>query len=112
MDLFVCVLTTTKHGRDKFQDRAKVCVLKGYPFGKKGYRAMDLTTSKFYESRDIVFHENIFPFAISAKDRTTSFMLNPIQNVDVVDDETNQAVTQNFVTNSVQFIPVEIPHPL
>ena len=50
----------------------------GYPFRNKGYKVMELATSKFYESRDIVFHESIFPFAISAKDRTTSFILNPV----------------------------------
>jgi len=62
----LCFMTTVKHGRDKFQDRAKACVFMGYPFGKKGYRVMELATSKFYESRDIVFHESIFPFAMSS----------------------------------------------
>ena len=95
-----------------FRIEQKLVFSRDIPLERRDNRVMELATSKFYESRDIVFHENIFPFAISAKDRTTSFMLNPIQNVDVVDDETNQAVTQNFVTNSVQFIPVEIPHPL
>ena len=60
----LCFMTTSKHGRDKFQDRAKVCVFMGYPFGNKGYRVMELATSKFYESRDIIFHENISPFSI------------------------------------------------
>ena len=73
---------------------------------------MDLTTSKFYESRDIVFHEHIFPFAVSAKDKTASFVLNLAQNVDVVDDEIDQVVTQNFVNDSMQSIPIEIPQPL
>jgi len=85
----LCFMTTSKHGRDKFQDRAKACVFMGNPFGKKGYRVMELATSKFYESRDVVFHENIFPFAISAKDRTPSFILNHTQNMDAVDDDTN-----------------------
>ena len=57
-------MTTTKQGRDKFQFRAQECVFMGYPFGKKGYKVMELKTCKFYESRDVVFHENIFPFAI------------------------------------------------
>jgi len=35
----------------------------GYPFGKKAYKVMDLETHKFHVSRDVVFHEEVFPFA-------------------------------------------------
>jgi len=56
----LCFITTAKHGRDKFQERAKACVFMGYPFGKKGYRVMEIATSKFHESRDVVFHESKF----------------------------------------------------
>ena len=34
----------------------------GYPQGVKGYRLYNLHTRKFYVSRDLVFHESIFPF--------------------------------------------------
>jgi len=61
-------MTTNKQGRDKFQAQANACVFIGYPFGKKGYKVMDLETSKFYESRDVVFHEDVFPFAPQYKD--------------------------------------------
>jgi len=106
----LCFMTTTKHGRDKFQARAKMCVFMGYPFGKKGYRVMELATSKFDESRDIVFHENIFPFAISAKNRTT--FLNLAQNMDVIDDEMDRNITQHTVNDSVDSVPLEVSQPL
>ncbi|GMY05136.1 retrovirus-related pol polyprotein from transposon RE2 [Fagus crenata] len=34
----------------------------GYPFGTKGYRLLDLKTSQVFVSRDVLFHETIFPF--------------------------------------------------
>uniref|UniRef100_A0A2N9GDP6 CCHC-type domain-containing protein n=1 Tax=Fagus sylvatica TaxID=28930 RepID=A0A2N9GDP6_FAGSY len=34
----------------------------GYPSGVKGYKLLDLTTHKVLISRDVVFHETIFPF--------------------------------------------------
>jgi len=63
----LCFMTTSKHGKDRFHDRAKACVFMGYPFGKKGYRVMELETSKFHESRDVIFHENIFPSLLLIK---------------------------------------------
>ena len=58
----LCFVFTLKQGRDKLQPRAKACIFLGYAFGKKAYRVMDLNTHKFFESKDVVFHENIFPF--------------------------------------------------
>jgi len=84
----LCYMTTTKHRRDKFQDRAKAYVFMGYAFEKKGYRVMDLGTTKFYESRDIIFHENIFPFAAS-KDKVDSYIRKHVQSLNIVDDETD-----------------------
>ena len=34
----------------------------GHPQGVKGYKLYNLHTMKFYVSRDLVFHESIFPF--------------------------------------------------
>ena len=33
------------------------------PLEKKAYKVMDLDSYKFFESRDVIFHENTFPFA-------------------------------------------------
>jgi len=54
--------TTLNSESTKFSPRAVPCVFVGYPQGIKGYMLYNLHTRKFYVSRDLVFHENIFPF--------------------------------------------------
>ena len=48
--------------KDKFGSRNKRCIIMGYPYGKKAYKLYDLDTNEFFESRDAVFNEHIFPF--------------------------------------------------
>ena len=47
---------------DKFDTRAKRCILVGYSLGHKGYKLYDLNTKKTFHSRDVLFHETVFPF--------------------------------------------------
>ncbi|XP_075077902.1 uncharacterized protein LOC142164245 [Nicotiana tabacum] len=35
----------------------------GYPFGKKGYKLLDLQSKTIFISRNVVFYEDIFPFS-------------------------------------------------
>ena len=82
----------------------------GYPFGKKGYRVMEIATSKFHESRDVVFHENIFPFA--AQTNVPSITSSPAQHLAVEDDDTIQVVQDNLIHDNVDSAPVETIQPL
>lgn len=38
----------------------------GYPNLQKGYRVLEISTREFLVSRDVIFHEHIFPFSESA----------------------------------------------
>ena len=58
----LCYAATLSHNRHKFAPRSRQCLMLGYPFGTKGYRLLDLKTSQIFVSKDVIFHETIFPF--------------------------------------------------
>jgi len=55
--------------KDEFASRSRKCFFVSYPFGKKGWKVFDLDTHEIFISRDVVFHENIFPFQSQGKDK-------------------------------------------
>jgi len=59
---YLCYAATLKRNRDKLQSRANSCIFIGYPFSQKGYKLFDLKSKKVIISKDVVFHETIFPF--------------------------------------------------
>ena len=64
--IFCCLAYATEvHAAHKFAPRATRCVFLGYSVGQKAYKLYNLTTHKFFTSRDVVFHEHIFPYKSS-----------------------------------------------
>ena len=51
----------TSH-RTKFQPKAKPYAFLGYPNGMKAYRLYDIHVKQVFVSRNIIFHEEVFPF--------------------------------------------------
>ena len=59
----LCFVSTPSGHRLKFESRATPCVFLGYPFNIKGYKVLNLHSRKISISRDVVFHESVFPFS-------------------------------------------------
>lgn len=71
--------TIPKCHKDKFQTRADPCIFLGYPLAKKGYKLYNLASKLTFISRDVVFHEGIFPFAsVSPSSITSTSSSSPV----------------------------------
>ncbi|CAE5963143.1 unnamed protein product [Arabidopsis arenosa] len=58
----LCYVSTYPKDRHKFTPRSEASVFLGYPSGYKGYKVLNLETHSISISRNVIFHEDIFPF--------------------------------------------------
>lgn len=52
-----------------------MCVFLGYLLYVKGYKVLDLDTHDTFISRDVIFHEDVFPFMYTPSTLDTSNVL-------------------------------------
>ncbi|XP_019228278.1 PREDICTED: uncharacterized protein LOC109209461 [Nicotiana attenuata] len=95
----LCYASVPKCHRDKFQPKASPCVFIGYPFAKKGYKLYNLTTKSVLYSRDVIFHECVFPYTLPS---SASSYLPP--SMPIAYDSNADAVTASS-------IPPDLPLP-
>lgn len=63
LPVFDCLCCATIVGpRDKMDLGGRRCIFMGYPTLQKGYHVFETFTRNFFVSRDIIFHEDTFPF--------------------------------------------------
>lgn len=74
-----CYTHRVTRNRDKFGERSRLCVFVEYPFWKKGYKVYDMERDEFVISRDVVFREDVFPYATTSAPATT---IIPVENID------------------------------
>ncbi|XP_075079058.1 uncharacterized protein LOC142164669 [Nicotiana tabacum] len=77
----MCFATSPKFGRNKFQSRTIPSIFLGYPCGKKGYKLLNMSNSSVFYSRDVIFHEHIFPYSSSSSPSLSSIFPSPFVDI-------------------------------
>jgi hypothetical protein len=100
------------HNRTKFAPRAKPYIFIGYPFGIKGYKIFDIHSKSILISRDVVFHENIFPFQTSSFPPTDDIISSQVLPIPVPQSSCDSLVFPSSTVSHSNITHVAISQPI
>ncbi|KAL0401838.1 UNVERIFIED_CONTAM: Retrovirus-related Pol polyprotein from transposon RE1 [Sesamum latifolium] len=99
----LCFGTNLDPHKTKFHKRAHMCLFLGYATNQKAYKLYDLDEHTYFTSRDVVFHEDIFPYKLASPSDSTSCPL-PI----VVEDYNDTYSDHLMLEPSIQSSPIAV----
>ena len=112
-----CFASTIAATRTKFNPRSRRCVFIGYPFNVKGYKVFDLNSHLVFISRDVIFHESIFPNKTSNSCPSNEpFVPLPCISLSLFDDvlslSPSHTSTPPFVSSDLDGTILQVHHEL
>ena len=69
--------------KQKFDMRAQQCIFIGYPLNQKAYKLFDIDADTFFTSRDVIFHESVFPFCQQSQSQSSPPLQGILPTIDI-----------------------------